>query len=183
MRRSVLLFAGFAALAACALFVTQRGTTASAPPDTGVPTAERAARIHPDYAGIVIPPNIAPLNFTVRYPGVKYCVDIGGDDGTPFVVFSDDGGMDIPVAKWKALLDANRGGNLYFNIYVKAESGKWKRFDRIVNRVSEDEIDGYLVYREMPAFNLVWENMSIRQRNIETFDEKIILHNNSYELG
>ena len=38
----------------------------------------RPAKIKPDYAGVVIPPNIAPLNFVVLEQGTKYQVRIQG---------------------------------------------------------------------------------------------------------
>ena len=44
-------------------------------PQTPVAVA-RQPRITPDYAGIVIPPNIAPLNFTIDEPGDRYIARI-----------------------------------------------------------------------------------------------------------
>ena len=43
----------------------------------------RLPRIRPDCAGIVIPPNIAPLNFVVDEPGVRYYVEIRSERGEP----------------------------------------------------------------------------------------------------
>ena len=37
---------------------------------------KRLPRIRPDYSGIVVPPNIAPLNFLVEEPGLEYRVQI-----------------------------------------------------------------------------------------------------------
>jgi len=37
--------------------------------------AGRAPGIRPDYAGTVVPPNIAPLNFIVEEPGEQYVVE------------------------------------------------------------------------------------------------------------
>ena len=41
------------------------------------PTQPRPPRIDPDYTDVVIPPNLAPLNFSVREPGTAFRVDIG----------------------------------------------------------------------------------------------------------
>jgi len=38
----------------------------------GSADAGRPARISPDYPGIVLPPNIAPLNFMINEPGIRY---------------------------------------------------------------------------------------------------------------
>ena len=39
-------------------------------------SVDRPAGIHPDYTDIVIPPNIAPLNFVVDEPGTAYGVRV-----------------------------------------------------------------------------------------------------------
>ena len=43
--------------------------------------AKRLPRIRPDYSGIVVPPNIAPLNFLVEEPGLEYRVLIRAAQG------------------------------------------------------------------------------------------------------
>ncbi|MBN1760204.1 MAG: hypothetical protein JW863_17890, partial [Chitinispirillaceae bacterium] len=37
--------------------------------------------IDPDYTGIVLPPNTAPLNFVIREPGTRFQVLLYGDHG------------------------------------------------------------------------------------------------------
>ena len=69
----------------------------------------RIARIRPDYSGAVIPPNIAPLNFSVREPGRLYCVRVSSAQGDSIEVFSRDPAILIPPARWRRLLDRNRG--------------------------------------------------------------------------
>ena len=44
---------------------------------------ETAPRIDPDYAGIIIPPNIAPLNFRVLEDGSDCVVRISSDGAAP----------------------------------------------------------------------------------------------------
>src|SRR5690606_34710278 len=44
---------------------------------------ERPARIHPDYSGVVAPPNIAPLNFVVQEDGRRFYVRIAAERGEP----------------------------------------------------------------------------------------------------
>ena len=41
----------------------------------------RPPRLHPDYTGLVIPPNIAPLDFRIDEPGTAYGVRILGERG------------------------------------------------------------------------------------------------------
>ena len=44
---------------------------------------DRPAKVQPDYAGSVIPPNIAPLNFIVQEDGSGYFVRIYSEKGNP----------------------------------------------------------------------------------------------------
>lgn len=146
-------------------------------------TEKRAARISPDYADVVMPPNIAPLNFVVKEPGAGYCVRISAARGKTIEVFSRSGKIVIPPGPWRALLEANRGGRLAFDVYVKTAAGKWRRFAPLTGGIANEDINPYLVYRKMPVYNLVWRDMGIYQRNLETYSESVILRNRSFGHG
>jgi len=127
-------------------------------------SVDRQAVIHPDYSGIVCPPNIAPLNFMIEEKGSCYFVKIYSREGEPIEVFSRSPKIIIPVNSWHRLLDANRGEELYFDIFVKAENGQWNRFSVISNKIAKETIDGYLVYRKIhPSHNLYrrWSLISV----------------------
>ena len=143
----------------------------------------RVPVISPDYVGCVIPPNIAPLNFVVTEPGKRCCVRISAGRGKPIEVVNASGRVVIPLGPWKKLLDANRGGTLTFDVYTKDREGGWSRFAPIVNTIAPEDIDPYLVYREMPVYNLAWTDMGIYQRNLGNYDETVIVHNASFEHG
>jgi hypothetical protein len=53
-----------------------------------IPSNGRLPNIRPDYSGIIIPPNIAPLNFTVKDSGQNYVVHIHSKEG------ETDGGVE-----------------------------------------------------------------------------------------
>ena len=144
---------------------------------------KRAPRISPDYADTVIPPNIAPLNFVVKEPGSEYCVRISSARGRRINVFSSSGHVVIPVGPWQELLSANRGEKLTFDVYVMDSEDRWNRFAPVTNTIAKEDIDGYLVYRQMPVYNLVWSDMGIYQRNLQNHDERVILHNKSITRG
>ena len=152
----------------------------------------RAARIHPDYSGAVIPANIAPLNFSVQEEGAGYHVKIHSERGPAIELHSRSGKILIPQKSWGKLLKANRGQEVYFDIFVKrANSGPssqsteklWSRFDSVVNRIAREDIDGFLVYRRIDPVHYTWRTMGIYQRNLEGFDESIVLDNGYYEGG
>jgi len=93
----------------------------------------RRPEISPDYAGVVVPPNIAPLNFVIREPGREYRVTIQAVAGGPIEVVSKTGEIAIPQRKWRDLLNRNAGKELRFDVCVKTESGTWNRYQTIVN--------------------------------------------------
>ena len=143
----------------------------------------RLPNIRPDYTDTVIPPNIAPLNFIVEEDGDDYLVKIRSSQGEEIEVFSKTRQIIIPIKLWKNLLNANRGQQIFFDVYAKGPNGEWVRFDTITNKISDSEIDGYVVYRILRLQYNFSKNLSIYQRNIQNFDERLILDNRSFEYG
>jgi len=142
----------------------------------------RPARIHPDYAGTVIPPNIAPLNFLVQEKGTWYCVKIYSEQGKTIGIQSRKPQIVIPLRRWKKLLKVNRGSPLYFDIYVLDGNNRWNRFETITNTIADADIDDYLVYRKL-KLSVTWKDMGMYQRNLKNFGESIVLHNSSFDGG
>ncbi|MHC4394373.1 MAG: TolB family protein [Planctomycetota bacterium] len=144
---------------------------------------DRPAQIRPDYSGTVIPPNIAPLNFSVQEKGSHYCVKISSKQGTTIEIFSRSPKIVIPQKSWHKLLNKNKGEELYLDIFVKRENTQWERFDTITNKIANEDIDGFLVYRRMRPLYSQWGDMGIYQRNLANYDESTILNNRTYEKG
>jgi hypothetical protein len=133
--------------------------------------------IEPDYSGIVIPPNIAPLNFFIRETGGEYIVRMHSKNGDPIQIENNSGLIQIPMKRWKRLISENLGEELIIDICLRNQTGQWISFNPIVDKISQDSIDGYLSFRRFkPLFNL-WQTMGIFQRCLENFDEKPILLN------
>ncbi len=139
--------------------------------------AGRSPMIQPDYSGIVIPSNIAPLNFIVKESGREYIVRIHSQRGSPIRIHSTSGVIQIASGQWKSLLADNIGQELVVDISVKDSAEQWIRFNPIVNRIAQEPVDGFLTYRKFgPLFN-IWKKMGIYQRSLETFDEKPVFLN------
>jgi hypothetical protein len=139
----------------------------------------RAVRIHPDYADIVIPPNIAPLNFMVDEPGQEYRVEIGvaGTPDPAIRIRSRTNRVIMPANQWRRLLSAGRGKNLVIDFLVKDPKNRWTRFRPVHIRVAGETIDSHVVYRLInPAYTLWW-NMGIYQRNLADFHEDAVFTN------
>ncbi len=137
--------------------------------------------ILPDYSSIIIPPNIAPMNFIVNEEGIRYLVKFNADDPSGFSVKSVTSEIIIPEKKWRKLLVNNTGGSIKIDVFVKDNKSVWKQFRRIENRVSKDSIDPYIAYRRINTAMILWNNMAIVQRSLENFYESDIISNQNTE--
>lgn len=132
--------------------------------------------IYPDYSGITIPCNIAPLNFEIKEPADQYVAVYKSGEKELFRVSSGDGVISVPENKWKELLKETVGKEFAIDIFLK-KSGGWNQYNPIVNSVSADSLDNYLVYRLIePGFE-TWNKMGIYQRCLNNFDESPIMEN------
>ena len=144
---------------------------------------DRHARIHPDYCGIVVPPNIAPLNFLVQESGLRYYVKIYSKQGDPIELLSRTPKIVIPRRSWHKLLNINRGEQLVFDVFVETGNEQWSRFSPITNKIASDDIDAFLVYRRIHPAHSSWGKMGICQRNLHNFDESLVLDNGYFKGG
>lgn len=142
---------------------------------------DRLPVIFPDYTGIVIPPNMAPLNFVVKEKGDLFVAKISIKDDLPVTVESTNGIIAIDIDKWHQLLQKAKGGEINVDVFVRNESGLFQKFKTIVNRVANEEIDNHLVYRLINTGYVMWSKMGIYQRNLENFDESVVVDNQTID--
>ncbi|MHC4557454.1 MAG: TolB family protein [Planctomycetota bacterium] len=141
-------------------------------------------RISPDYSDIVIPTNIAPINFRILEQGQLYFAKIHADDGEETIdIFSKTGEVRIPLRKWRALLKSSKGNKIFFDVYVKNAEHEWRKFQSITNIIAEDDVDSYVVYRRMKPIYNWWKGIGIYQRNLVNYNESLVMHGRSFEEG
>lgn len=133
--------------------------------------------IEPDYSGITIPPNIAPVNFLINEKGESYYVKFSSATGTEFELSSSTGKIWIPAAKWKKLIQISAGQNIIIDIFSKGIDGKWLKFKSITNKVASEPIDPYLYYRLLYPGYESWTQLSINRRNLENFKSAALIEN------
>lgn len=142
---------------------------------------DRLPFIFPDYTGIIVPPNIAPLNFVVKEKGNDFAVKISTNGEAPLTIENKSGIVEINIQKWHKLLTKARGKEITIDIYTKDEHGKWLKFKSIVNKVADEDIDNHLVYRLINTGYVMWSEMGIYQRNLENFEESAIIDNKTID--
>jgi hypothetical protein len=132
--------------------------------------------IFPEYIEVTLPPNIAPLNFSINEKAKAYYVEIEGID-SKISISSQTPDIQIPEQKWHKLLEASKGKDLSTKVYTQSENGQWSVYQTIVNHVANENIDSHLAYRLINAGYVLWHELGIYQRNLENFDESVILEN------
>jgi len=128
---------------------------------------DRLPLIKPDYTGITVPSNIAPLNFELNDSSSSCMVVVSGGREKKEFSFNTNKVI-FPERKWKKMLLESRGRDLEIAVtgYGKQKSTKYKPF---AISVSEYPVDEYLVYRKiMPGFQN-WNQMGIYQRSMSDF--------------
>ena len=130
--------------------------------------------IFPDYTDVTIPCNIAPMNFQViSQEGTAWMAEVAAEDETVFI-YSGNGLISFGKGQWKKLLSA--GGELSIRIYEKRD-GKWLAYQKFSLYVNDDKVDPYLAYRLITPGYSLWREMSICQRDLESFKERRIYSN------
>ena len=137
-------------------------------------------RIYPDYVGVTIPVNIAPLNFNM-YDETALRIDAVVADRHGHSLHSqDDESVDFDLDDWHTLLAKNRGDSLSVTVSAKYDDG-WHTYRPFSIYVSPDSIDYGLCYRLIEPGYEVWSKMGIYERDLSTFDERPLIENTQFE--
>lgn len=138
---------------------------------------QEQANIYPDYKDIVVPENIAPINFMMEE--IEGLVVTFEGKGNTLAVSGIDR-IDIDTAQWRTLLKENAGAEVKVTVYAM-KTGKWHRYVPHFIRVAEP-IDAYLSYRLIEPGYELYRQLGIYQRCLENFIQKPIYENNrTYE--
>jgi hypothetical protein len=139
-------------------------------PDVGsaVPLRKNPS-IDPDYTSLVIPPNIAPMNFRILEEGEDFLVRLSGEGGEELKIHCPQGNCRIPAKPWRQLLQSCRGNNLLFDIFAKKSDGTWVQFNQVTNAVAAEPIDSHIVYRRLVPNKSTSSIKGIFQRDLESF--------------
>ncbi len=145
-------------------------------PEESTPAKTQAA-IYPDYRDIVIPPNIAPLNFQVTTPGDAYVGCIEGSGQQIIAAAGADGKLFFEPEEWSRLLAANKGKDLEVTLYVR-NGAQWQRHPAYRLHVAQEEIDRYLFYRLIEPSYELYRQLGIYQRDLAGYEQRTVYENN-----
>ena len=136
-------------------------------------TSNEQPDIYPDYKEVTVPVNMAPLTFEMdreaesmvaRFTAGDEKVLCGGDKIQPD---EDD---------WQRLVAQATGKAIGVEVYARHD-GQWTKYKPFNIYVSGDSIDPYLSYRLICPSYVSYEELTINQRCLENYDERVIYDN------
>ena len=126
--------------------------------------------IYPDYIGVTVPVNIAPLHFHIDH----------GTEATDFVTRFTAGGEEWTLGgedvrpglkRWHQMVECALAadGTISIEVFIK-DTGQWQRQKPFAITVSADSIDPYTSYRLFSRSYVTYEDLTLNQRCLENFD-------------
>ena len=132
--------------------------------------------IYPDYKGVTIPCNVAPLNFMITTQQQKYVVVVKTPTQKERIYSADeDGKIFFPEGDWTEIINESVGDSLQVEVYEKGKD--WKRYAPFYIHVNSDSIDKYITYRLIEPAYRPTGHVSLVQFHLETGEETTIVNN------
>ena len=132
--------------------------------------------IYPDYKGVTIPAEIAPLNFNMATDDADM-VDVSVRGSKGGVIHTQGEYADFDIDEWHSLTAQNKGGKLTFTVCAKKD-GEWKQYKDFTVNVSPYAIDEWgLTYRRIAPGYETYSKMGLYQRDLSNFNEYAIIEN------
>ena len=130
--------------------------------------------MYPDYTDIMIPTNIAPLNFLLRNDADAMQVTLKGKSKEIQLSFGKK--AIFPLNLWESLLEQEVGNRLQITVVARIK-GKWFRYPSFYWQVVPEKLDSYISYRLIEPGYEVWNKIQLCEREINTFEERVIADN------
>ncbi|MCR4854014.1 MAG: hypothetical protein K5893_10540, partial [Prevotella sp.] len=161
----------------CPLFFLLMLASCEQRPGDNMQKKDELPKIYPDYVGVTIPADIAPLNFSYAGSNEAEVVDVTVRGSKGGEIYANGEWADFDIDEWHELLQQNRGAKLTFTTCVK-ENGQWTQYKDFTVDVSTYALDEWgLTYRRIAPGYEVYSHMGLYQRNLSNFDEEAIIEN------
>ncbi len=164
-------------------------SAAAAGPDGAEQTTSAADRsstpvLSPDLRGVVVPPNIAPINMQIPSPDADWDFTVSGADGTSISGVAKRGRIRFRASAWRTLLEGNRGRQLALRISPRGPTRDRTSGGVVTLGVAKETIDPVLVTRRInPTFRLWQDDMRIEQRDLTSFSTSTVFAGWHYGQG
>ena len=149
--------------------------------DASIIYVEREPMIEPDYSGVTVPFNIAPMNFFVNEKEEGIRITIRSVNGSETDIKLKDGIAKFPARTWNKLINENKGGKIEITVFNRNKEKKVIRYAPFYIYIATESADPYLCYRLLYPGYESWSDMQIVQRSISDFREKSVIENQMLE--
>ena len=136
--------------------------------------------IYPDYLGVTIPVNVAPLNFNLTDEKALRIDALITDRHGHNLHSQGEETVDFDLDDWHTLLTQNSGDSLIVTVSAKYADG-WHTYLPFPIYVSPDSIDYGICFRLIAPGYEVWSKMGIYERDLSSFDEHPLIENTQFE--
>lgn len=144
-------------------------------PDHTQPVAQLPA-IYPDYIGVTVPVDMAPLNFAMADDGFTD-MDVVVKGHKTGSIHANGADADFDLDEWHQLLADNKGSRLTFTVCARKD-GKWLQYRDFEVSVSSDSLGAWgITYRRIAPGYALYGHMGIYQRCLSDFEETSLLEN------
>lgn len=131
--------------------------------------------VFPDYVGVTVPAQIAPMNFNLQDGSEKVFVKVSSKNGE---LRTRGRYARFNRKDWHKLLEKNAGDTLIFTVLGKKD-GNWHQYRDFLMFVSEYPLLDYgVTYRKFAPGYETFSKIGIYQRNIHNFKETPIIEGN-----
>lgn len=132
--------------------------------------SQESPEIFPDYIGVTVPVNLAPLHFTIDTEGDDYVTRLSAGS-----VQNTYSGQDVcpTISQWQEMVAQ---GDITVEVFVQKQNS-WTRMKPFGITVCQDSIDPYIAYRLISPSYVTYEDLTINQRCLENYDESLIYGN------
>lgn len=136
--------------------------------------------IYPDYVGVTMPVNIAPLNFCMADEEAQLVDAVITDSQGRQLHGQGRETTGFDLSDWHQLLAQNVGDSLRVLVSALYADG-WHTYQPFHLHVSPDSIDYGIAYRLIAPGYEVWSKMGIYERSLEDFDERALIENTEFQ--
>ena len=135
--------------------------------------SQTEADIYPDYRDVTIPINMAPLHFELITAADETITRFSG--GRMEIVC--EGQKVMPdMSDWRELTGRTKGDKITVEVFAR-QQGSWTRYRPFNIYVSPDSIDPWLSFRLISPSYVTFEELTINQRCLESYEERVIYDN------
>ena len=153
------------------LCVVLVGCTSPKVPETYT-DSKSLPKIYPDYTDVTIPVNMAPLTFELDTLADDMIARFAAGDAEIIC----QGKAQPDADDWRTLVEKARGGKITVDVYAR-QADQWPHYKPFSIFVSPDSIDSWLSYRLIHPSFVSYESLTISQRCLENYDERVVYDN------